>query len=262
MRARLVCLPILRLLPLALVFVATGCKVFFPVSAVMRSVHDPLPGPTRARCLIVLLPGAGDSAETFRKEGFIEAIRSSHAAVDIVAANATLGYYLRGSAPERIETDVVAPLRSRGYEQIWVAGMSMGGFGAFHYAQFYPEHVNGILALAPYLGDRSLGDEIRTAGGLEKWTPDPPAPIDEDNYQRQMWSWLHRVVTGKQKGPIVYLGWGNDDRLGMQDGLLAAALPKDQVFHAPGGHDWPPWRALLHQFLQNSDFQRSCAVRP
>ncbi len=248
-----------RLLLILTALLASGCKVFFPAPTTMASAFDPLPGTKQARCLMVLLPGAGDHAQTFRKEGFVEAIQNSGASVDVVAADATMGYYLRGIAPQRIEADVVAPLRKRGYERIWIAGISMGGFGSFHYTQFFPQHVDGILALAPYLGDVSLGNEIREAGGLQKWTPDPPAPITEDNYQRQMWGWLHDVVTGKQKGPTIYLGYGDQDRLGPQDALLASVLASDHVFHAPGGHDWPPWRALLQQFLQHSEFQSSCA---
>lgn len=248
-----------RSLFLAMVVLASGCKIFFPAPTPMASVLDPLPGPKQGKCLLVLLPGAGDVAETFREKGFVEMVRSSGLSADVVAANATLGYYLRGSAAQRIDEDVVAPLRARGYEQIWVLGISMGGFGSIHYTQSFPEHIDGLLALAPYLGDRSLTDEIREAGGLTKWTPDPPAPIVEENYQRQMWSWLHNIVTGKQPGPQLYVGYGDQDGLGAQDSLLAAALPEDHVFHTPGGHDWPPWRALLQQFLQSSEFQRRCA---
>ena len=248
----------LRWLWLGTVLCASGCKLFFPAPVVMRSVFDPLPGNAQAKCLIVLLPGYGDSAEAYRQQGFVDAIRRSGVSADIVAADATLGYYLRGTAPGRIEHDVVAPLRARGYAQLWVLGISMGGFGSIHYTQSFPQHVDGILALAPYVGDVSVENEIRGAGGLVKWTPDPAAPLTEDNYRRQTWSWLHQVVTGKQKGPEIYLGFGDQDRLG-RDSLLAAALPKDRVFSAPGGHDWPAWRELLRQFLQASEFQRRCA---
>ena len=248
----------LRPLVLAACLGVCGCKSFFPAPSPMASVFDPLPAQKPAKCLVVLLPGAGDTAETFRKEGFVEAIQSSGAAADVVAANATLGYYLRGNAAQQIETDVVAPLRTRGYGQIWVVGISMGGFGSLHYAELFPAHVDGVLALAPFLGDKSLGEEIRNAGGLEKWTPDEAAPVTEENYQRQLWSWLHNTVTGKQKGPAIYLGYGDQDGLGAQDSVLGAALPKDHVFGAPGGHDWPPWRALLQQFLKSPEFQRAC----
>ena len=238
---------------------ASGCKIFFPAPATMGSAFDPLPGSKQAKCLLVLLPGAGDTAQTFRTEGFVEAIQRSGASADVVAANATMGYYLRGIAPARVEADVVAPLRTRGYAQIWLVGISMGGFGALHYTQFFPDHVDGILALAPYLGDEAIGDEIRQAGGLKQWTPDPPAPITEANYQRQLWAWLNGLVTGKQQGPELYLGYADQDRLGPQAAVLGEALAADHVFHAPGGHDWPPWRALLDQFLRRSEFQRRCA---
>ncbi len=245
------------LLLFSMLFLAS-CKAFFPAPLPMRSTFDSVSGKTPAKCLMVLLPGAGDVAETYSQQGFVEAILRSGASVDVVAANATLGYYLRGIAPDQIEIDVVAPLRKRGYAQIWITGISMGGFGALHYAQFFPEHVNGILTLAPYLGDLSLGNEIRSAGGLKKWTPDPAAAISEANYQRQLWSWLHNLVTGKQQGPAIYIGYGDQDALGEQNALLAAALPADHVFHAPGGHDWQPWRALLQQFLRSSEFRQRC----
>lgn len=249
----------MRALGVVLVLCLPGCKLIFPAPSPMASVFDAYKGEGKAKCLVVLLPGAGDTAKTFRDERFVELIQKSGASADIVAANATLGYYLRGTSPQLIEADVVAPLRARGYEQTWVVGISMGGFGSLHYTQWFPEHVDGVLALAPWLGDQSLGREIRGAGGLEKWKPDAQEPITEDNYQRQLWSWLHRVTTGKGSKPQIYLGYGDTDSLGPQDAMLAAALPKDHVFTAPGGHDWPPWRALLEQFLASSEFQRRCA---
>lgn len=246
-----------RLIPL--VFVVSGCKLFLPAPVPMGSAFDVAPKGAKAKCLLVLLPGAGDTAETFREQGFVEEVHKSGASADVLAANATMGYYFRGFAAQRIEEDVVGPVRARGnYEQVWLVGISMGGFGTFHYTQFFPEHVDGILALAPYLGDKSLGQEIRDAGGLAKWTPDAAAPITEDNYQRQLWSWLKRVTVEKQPGPAIYLGFGDEDGLGPQDGLLGAVLPKEHVFHAPGGHDWPPWKSMFTQFLQTPEFKARC----
>jgi len=226
----------------------------------MTSLRDPPPGNAEARCLVLLLPGAGDHASTFREEGFVAAIQGSGASVDIVAADATLGYYLKGRAAGSIEADVAAPARARGYEKVWVIGISMGGFGAFHYTQQFSSHVDGVAAFAPYLGARAIGREIDAAGGLARLTPDPPAALTKKNYQRQLWSWLHRVTITKQPGPSIYLGYGADDRLAPQNALLAAALPADHVFHAKGGHDWPVWRGLLQQFLTRSDFARDCAT--
>ena len=248
----------MRLIPLACSCLL-ACS-FTRAPTPMTSLRDPPPGGAEARCLVLLLPGAGDHASTFREEGFVAAIQRSGASVDIVAADATLGYYLKGRAAGRIEADVAAPARARGYEKVWVFGISMGGFGAFHYTQQYPGHVDGIAAFAPYLGDRSLGREIEAAGGLATWTPDPPAALTKKNYQRQLWSWLHSVTVAGRPGPSIYLGYGADDRLAPQNALLAAVLPADHVFHAKGGHDWPVWRGLLQQFLTRSDFARDCVA--
>ncbi len=245
-----------RLLPLLSLALA-ACSLA-PAPTPMTTILERQPGPAPARCLVVLLPGAGDHASTFRDERFIEQIQRSGASVDIVAADATVGYYYRGIAAERIHVDVVTPLRAR-YEQVWLMGVSMGGFGSLHYAQQHAEGVTGIAVFAPYLGKRKLGEQIRDAGGLARWTPDPPAPVTKKNYQRQLWSWLHRVTAGAEKGPALYLGYGDDDRLAPQDALLAAAMPQDHVFHAQGGHDWPVWRDLLGQFLARSQFVASCA---
>lgn len=214
-------------------------------------------GPAPARCLVVLLPGAGDRMGAFTDEGFVAAIRSSGASVDILSADATMGYYFRGVVSERLEHDLLASARA-GHEHVWIVGVSMGGFGSLHYTQQHQAHVDGVLAIAPYLGDRKLGDEILRAGGLARWTPDPPAPLTKKNYQRQLWSWLHRQTAPGAAGPTLLLAYGDDDRLAPQDQILADALPQDQVFHAPGGHDWPVWRTLLNAALQHPAFTRDC----
>ena len=152
-----------------------------------------------AKCLVVLLPGAGDHAKTFREQGFIDLLTGSGASLEVVAADATMGYYYRGIAAERIEADVIAPVRSlprRADQKVWLIGPSMGGFGSMHYAERVG-HVDGVLAIAPYLGDASIADEVQRAGGLKAWAGDKNEPITEENFQRQLWSWLHRDTTGR-----------------------------------------------------------------
>ena len=256
----------MRTLPLlaSLLLSLPACSLR-PAPIPMAHTLTPGAAPGPARCLLVMLPGAGDRMGAFADEGFVQAIQASGASVDVVAADATMGYYYRGILGDRLERDVLARYRG-GHEHIWVLGVSMGGFGSFHYTQQHPAQVAGIIALAPWLGDRKLGQEIQRAGGLARWTPDPPAPLTKSNFQRQLWSWLHaRTAPGAQgpdaPGPTILLGYGDDDRLAPQDRLLADALPADQTFHVPGGHDWPVWRDLLRSALQHPAFTRSCAPR-
>lgn len=248
------------MLPLLLALLP-ACQLL-PAPTPMAHTLARQPGPAPARCLVVLLPGAGDRMGAFADNGFVAAIQASGASVDILSADATMGYYFRGVVGDRLEQDLLASARA-GHEHVWIVGVSMGGFGSLHYTQQHPEHVDGVIALAPYLGDRKLGEEIVRAGGLARWTPDPPAPLTKKNYQRQLWSWLHARTADRSADALpILLGYGDDDRLAPQDHILAEALPPDQVFHVPGGHDWPVWRTLLRSALQHPAFTRSCAAAP
>src|SRR5687767_1308248 len=96
-----------------------GCLRWLPAPTPMRAVKDELKD-SRARCLVVFLPGAGDEAEVFAEEGFVRALRQRGLSVDVVAANATMGYYFRGMLTQRLDQDVVSPALEKGYEQTWV----------------------------------------------------------------------------------------------------------------------------------------------
>ena len=234
-----------------------GCAAFLPAPVPMASLKDAHPG--RAKCLLVFLPGAGDHADAFSQEQLVQAVRAKPLSVDIVSADATLGYYLRGVLAERLDADVVSPARAAGAQETWVAGMSMGGFGSLFYAQQRPGQVQGVLAMSPFLGSAAVTKEIRDAGGLARWQAPPPAPSTSDNYDRQLWRWLQEVTVKGASGPEIYLGWGDAEALAADDALLGAAVPADHVFHAPGKHEWNTWRSILAQWLERSRFAQRCA---
>src|ERR1700755_1180828 len=96
-----------------------ACASWLPAPAPMRQVEWRRPG-AHARCLVVFLPGLGDDAEDFDHHGFVADVTRRGLSVDIVAAQATLGYYARGTFPDRLNTDIVGPARTRGYEQVWL----------------------------------------------------------------------------------------------------------------------------------------------
>jgi S-formylglutathione hydrolase FrmB len=135
----------------------------------------------------------------------------------------------------------------------------MGGFGSLFYSRAHPSDVTGVLAIAPFLGDRDLIKEITEAGGLEKWRP--PARVEEmnaDNYQREMWRWLQAVTAGREPAPLIFSGYGTSDKLRAADSLLAARLPPARVFLTEGKHEWPAWQRVLRGFLASPDFSSHC----
>lgn len=224
----------------------------------MRAVT--YPAAEKARCLVVLFPGMGDSAESFAQHGFIEAIAERQLAIDVVAANATIGYYTKETLWPRVETDVIAPARARGYDTTWFVGVSMGGMGAILTALRETNSPDGLLLLSPFLGEKKLIQEIADAGGMTRWEPGPlSSEIQGDSYQRHAWRWLKQTQINHH--PIVFLATGNEDKLIEAANVLAAGLPPSNVDRIPGRHHWATWKELWSRFLDHSPLVAQCSTR-
>ena len=237
----------------------TGCASLLPAPVPMHSRRS-VAGPSQGRCLMVLLPGFGDSDADFDNHGFIAELRSRKLSVDTVSANAKVGYYARGMLAERIDADILAP-NTAGYEQVWIMGISMGGMGTLLTAQRHPE-IAGLVLIAPFLGGSDLITEITVAGGLAKWkAPAKPAVQNGDNYQRDVWRWLQLALTRGAPAPAIYILSGDQDPGMRAHRLLAANVPAERVFRVKGDHDWGPWKRLWADFLDRSDFKTRCAAR-
>jgi pimeloyl-ACP methyl ester carboxylesterase len=241
-------------------FGLTGCLRLVTAPSPMKSLADPA-ATEPARCLVVFLPGVADRAGTFRAEGFVDELRARRMSVDAIAADATVGYYLRGVEAPAIERDVVRPA-ARGYEQVWMVGVSMGGFGALHYAASFPSRLDGVLVLAPHLGEQSALQPIRDAGGLAAWQPPPPERFHGRNYTEDTWRWVREVAVEGRRGPQLYLGYGTADFVTGQPAILAAVLPRSHVLRDAGGHSWSTWRRLWARFLDASVFRERCGAQP
>jgi pimeloyl-ACP methyl ester carboxylesterase len=236
-----------------------GCASLLPAPAPMHSRSNRVSPTAKARCLMVLLPGLGDSDADFADHGFIAELRARKLSVDTVSANAKLGYYARGTLGARIDADILAP-NTAGYEQVWVTGISMGGMGTLLTAQRHPE-LAGLVLIAPFLGDSDLITEITVAGGLAKWkAPPKPAVQNGDNYQRDTWRWLQLAVANPTTPPAIYILSGDQDPAMRAHRLLASNLPAERVFRVKGDHDWGPWKRLWADFLDRSDFAARCAA--
>lgn len=198
------------------------------------------------RTLMVFLPGIDDLAEDFERRGFIHDMRREGIAADAIAIDAHYGYYARRVIFERLTEDVIASAHDNGYEDIWLVGASLGGFGAASYAARHIAHVRGVLLLAPYLGDKSLIDEIAEAGGVRDWDP---GPVAESDFQRSLWAWLKHHGSAPEPPLQIYVGYGTEDMFARANALLAETLPGHRVFAIPGRHDWHTWKKIWRMFL-------------
>ena len=236
----------LRLLPFfAAALFLTGCISLAPTAPTEVPVPSiaTVKSPARSDTLVVMLPGYGDRADVFIREGFHEA--GERLGFDTVAVDAHLGYYRERSLLDRLHEDIVLPARNSGYDQVWFLGISMGGLGTLLYAAEYPDQVDGVILLAPFLGNRKAIREVAESGPLESWNGDGSRMKD---YEIAIWSWIRDATRGPEPTPLV-LGYGDKDKMAEGYDRLIDVIRPAGVYTAAGGHKWTTWAPLWEEIV-------------
>ena len=239
---------LLWMLAAAVVWLLGGCALPRAAQVPMEALWLPASPSQTSRTLIVFLPGSQEVPQDIVREGLVDQVRAQHPTVDVVVADAHVGYFRNRSFETRLRTDVMEPARARGYESIWLAGISLGGFGSLMYAKNAPDEIDGVIALAPFIASRTVLAEVAQAGGLARWQP--ALPLKADDYQRDLLLWLKGYGDPAQVRPPLFIGYGTRDRLEPFPELLNGVLPAERLLSAPGGHDWPPWKAMWDDALK------------
>jgi pimeloyl-ACP methyl ester carboxylesterase len=193
---------------------------------------------------MVWLPGAFHGAQDFVSAGFAQAVHARRLALDLIFVDLELEHVGDRSALERLRSGMVLPARAAGVS-IWLGGISLGGLFALGYAAAFPDEVDGLCLLAPYLGNRMLTAEIADAPGLSQWQPGELAETDEE---RRIWRY---IKSRRADSRPLYLGFGREDRFAAAHALLAATLPAASVDVIAGGHEWSTWSRLWENFLDS-----------
>lgn len=201
----------------------------------------------RAPVLAVMLPGAYSVPKDFIDQGFISALHAKGFAVDAVLADAHLGYAENGTLLERLRDDVIVPAQREGYRRIWLVGISLGGFASLGLLMQQADAIEGVLAIAPYVGRPALLRQVAAAGGAVQFAR---AARNDDDLETELWRWLGRSDAALRRKLHLYTG--SDDRLITGQRLLEALLDADHVLELPGGHDWPVWNALWSRWLASA----------
>lgn len=192
---------------------------------------------------MILLPGALHGPQDFLREGFAGAVQARGLALDLQLAELEFAHVASEQALPELHDDLLRPAIQAGYRNIWLAGISIGGYVAMRFADRFPGLVHGLFLIAPYPGNRMTTNEIAQAGGLAAWQP---GVLAEEDAERGNWRWLQRP--GKTE---VHLGYGTEDRFADAHDMMAVALPTEHVDRVAGGHDWPAWRLLWEHFLDH-----------
>jgi pimeloyl-ACP methyl ester carboxylesterase len=252
----------IRSLPAAAVLIFSlllpGCTWLHPAPVPLRTIDFGI-SDRHYNTLLVLLPGRYDGPERFAAEGFIAEVRRRKLPVELMGVDAGLGYYYQRSLVERLHQDVIAPARQRGFQRVWLAGISLGGWGALWYDRSRPGEVDGVILLAPYLGEESFVAQVSSAGGARTWQPDPGRDRD---YQQELWQFVQGYGDPRATAGRVFLGYGQADAFAPANALLAELLPTEQVVTVEGGHDWATWSQLWQRLLSHAGQSLAPELRP
>lgn len=198
-------------------------------------------------CVLVMLPGIGDSPERFVDFGFIDVARQGRHRCDVVTVDAHFGYYRDANIVTRL-SDVLQPLRER-YEAVWLVGVSMGGYGAALTARQRPELVDGIVLIAPFLGltgaVRPIIERVE-AQGLEAFVASRTSTNPRKHFVEvePLWEWL--AQRARAHGDDVVLGWGTRDRFAPTLQVVGESF-EENAFIVDGAHDWKTFAAVFRE---------------
>ncbi|MBN2677800.1 MAG: hypothetical protein JXR32_07025, partial [Anaerolineaceae bacterium] len=220
--------------------------------------------PVRQRKILYLLHGLSDDASAWQRYSAIEVYARLYGLVVVMPSVGRSFYidqpngqqyfsYLMDELPLYLE-DVFGIVPCR--ENTFVAGISMGGYGAFKAALLHPERffaaasLSGVLSLSilsaiPKGSDH--GDFTHLFGDLDKLPGSQHDPA----------VWLQSAIDNKVKLPRLFIACGKQDDLyplNIQVVQYCKSLGIEIDFHEEDGkHDWLFWdkqiRLLLSKLL-------------
>lgn len=240
------------------------CRGYFAIAALTLliggcvaggNVREPIPtaffaanqSPHR---LVVVLPGRGDDLASLQRTGIARIIQNAWPDADVVLTGLTMPFYRQGRAVTRLHDEVIAPASTSGNRKVWLLGISLGGMGALLYEHDFPGQVEGILLLSPYLGDTSIQDQVRAAGGLNKWNSGPLQPLSPDTFQHEIWTTLKSISETPNRENAIWLAYGENEPFRTSIELMSPILPDENVVMLPGRHNWTLWTTAVDKLTE------------
>jgi enterochelin esterase-like enzyme len=133
-----------------------------------------------------------------------------------------------------------------------IAGLSMGGGGAFMYALHHPELFSSACPLSASVGPLTLDDARKI---VTRTLPNAPDSAVTNYYNRySAIALVNNMPEAQKKAVRWYIDDGDDDFLYEGNALVHIAMRKKEIPHEfrirDGGHTWTYWRASLPKVLE------------
>jgi putative tributyrin esterase len=216
--------------------------------------------PVAKRKLLYLLHGLGDDASAWQRYTSIETLAAAYGLVVVMPSVGRSFYtdqpngqkyftYLTGELPQYL-TEVFGLAPSP--ENTFIAGNSMGGYGAFKAALLHPERYaaaasfSGMLSLAIFSlipDDPRRQEFIYLFGDLDKLAGSQHDPA----------VWLGSAAKNPSSLPRLFIYTGRQEDIYPLSGMFHAACQslgvQSEYFEEDGGHDWFLWDGHIRRFL-------------
>ncbi len=235
-------------------------KVNLPLNIILPDPGMMAGVPVARRKVLYLLHGLSEDASAWQRYSSVEALAEDHGLVVVMPSAGRSFYidqpngqkyfsYLTEELP-RYLADVfgLAPRR----EATFIAGSSMGGYGAFKAALLHPElygaaaSFSGVLSLEilRLLPDDNRKDEFTGLfGDLDKLPGSEHDPA----------VWLRNAAQNPSTFPHLFITCGRQEDIYPLSGMFYAAcqaLGVQAEYHEEdGGHDWSNWDRQIKWFL-------------
>lgn len=243
---------LLILTKLIAIFLFSACS-FYPKTTIPIETTSYVVGAGSAKTLLVMLPGIRDSDKSFARNDFITILNQNNIDVEVITVNANIAYYKNRGLIDRLEQDVIQVAKQEGYKNIWLLGISLGGLGAMLYTNEQPEDIQGIILLAPYLGDRDIIEEIKSYASLEEWAKFAKQFTRENSTEKSnklvKYLWLPLIERKCYTHKPIYLLYGDEDKHKFAHDVMASCLSADSVITIEGKHNWKTWKMLWDSLL-------------
>lgn len=241
--------------------VPESVRVNLPLNVVLPDPGQMGSVPVAGRKVLYLLHGLSEDASAWQRYSSIETLAAAYGLVVVMPSAGRSFYvdqpngqayftYLTEELPRYLAE--VFGLRPR-REDTFIAGSSMGGYGAFKAALLHPERYaaaasfSGVLSLAilQVLPDDPRRAEFSTLfGDLDKLPGSEHDPA----------TWLERAAQDPDRLPRLFIAVSRQEDLYPLSGMFYAACRslgiKADYYEQDGGHDWFSWDAQLRRFLE------------
>jgi S-formylglutathione hydrolase FrmB len=216
--------------------------------------------PVRDRKVLYLLHGLSDNGSAWQRFTTVETLAKMYGLV-VVMPSVGRSFYIDLPNGQHYFTYLMEELPqylsgvfnlSSSRENTLVAGLSMGGYGAFKAALLHPERFYAAASFSGFLSMKYMKanlDDPRTKefstvfGDLNNLSGGEHDPA----------RWLADAVKKKATLPRLFMACGRQDELYPLNQLFladCAALGMPVDFHEEdGGHEWLFWDAQLRHFL-------------